>query len=85
MTITLTPELAQIVERLVANGGYSSPDDVLRQALQDLEQHPAPAPGSPARKPSMLDILQELPPPHVFKSPAEVDAFLRAERDSWDR
>lgn len=85
MTITLTPELAQIVQRLVAGGGYLSPDDVVREALQGLEQHTPPAPGSFAHKPSMLDILQELPPPGVFKSAADADAFLREERDAWDK
>lgn len=85
MTITLTPELAQIVERLVANGGYSSPDDVLRKALQKLDQHLPPAAVSRSSKPCMLDILQELPPPHVFPAAADADDFLREERNSWDK
>ncbi len=85
MTIMLTPDLAQIVERLVANGGYLSPDAVLRQALLELERHALPASGPLPHKPSLLDILQDLPPPGVFMSAAEADVFLRAERDAWDK
>ena len=31
-----------------------------------------------------LDILDELPGGGIFKTSAEVDAYLREERDSWD-
>ncbi len=33
---------------------------------------------------SMQEILAEIPPPGLFKSPEEVDQFLETERDSWD-
>ncbi len=34
---------------------------------------------------SMLDIINEMPGSRLFKTSAEVDAYLREERDSWDR
>ncbi|MGH9751341.1 MAG: hypothetical protein ACREA2_01025 [Blastocatellia bacterium] len=34
---------------------------------------------------SVLDILKDLPGQRLFKTSAEVDAYLREERDSWDR
>jgi len=43
-----------------------------------------PPPEKAARQ-SMLDILEELPGGRIFKTSAEVDAYLREERDSWDR
>ena len=39
---------------------------------------------SPKAKLSVLDILEAHPPKRVFKDAAEVDKWLRAERDSWD-
>lgn len=38
----------------------------------------------PARR-SAVDILAEAPGQRVFKTAAEVDAYLHEERDSWDR
>ncbi len=37
------------------------------------------------KRTSMLDIINELPGGRIFKTSAEVDAYLREERDSWDR
>jgi hypothetical protein len=34
---------------------------------------------------SILDILAEAPGHLAFKTAEEVDAYLRAERDAWDR
>jgi len=34
---------------------------------------------------SILDILTEAPGHLAFETAAEVDAYLRAERDAWDR
>ena len=34
---------------------------------------------------SMRQILDELPGGRIFKTPEEVDAYLREERDSWER
>jgi hypothetical protein len=40
----------------------------------------------PPRRQSMLEYLKTLPPgPLVFKTPAEVDAYLQEERNAWDR
>lgn len=39
---------------------------------------------APPRR-SMRQILDELPGGRIFKTPEEVDAYLREERDSWER
>ena len=36
-------------------------------------------------KRSALEILEGLPGQRLFKSAAEVDEYIRAERDSWER
>lgn len=41
------------------------------------------APKSPLR--SAIDILAEAPGQRVFKTADEVESYLKAERDSWDR
>ncbi len=43
------------------------------------------SPDSNHKRVSMLDIINELPGRRIFKTSAEVDAYLREERDSWDR
>lgn len=37
------------------------------------------------RRQSTLDILEELPGGRIFKTAEQVDAYLREERDSWER
>jgi len=44
-----------------------------------------PRPETKTERQSILDILEELPGGRIFKTSAEVDAYLREERDSWDR
>lgn len=34
--------------------------------------------------PSMLELLDSMPPPGLFKTTDEVDRYLKKERDSWD-
>ena len=41
------------------------------------------APESPRR--SAVDILAEAPGQRVFKTADEVESYLKAERESWDR
>ena len=36
-------------------------------------------------KPHAIDVLDEMPGHRLFKTAEEVDAYLRQERDSWDR
>ncbi len=38
-----------------------------------------------SRKRSVLEILAECPGGRLFKTAEEVDAYIREERDSWDR
>ncbi len=40
---------------------------------------------APAAKRHVLDILANLPGHQIFQSAEEVDAFIREERDSWER
>lgn len=40
---------------------------------------------APAAKRHVLDILAELPGHQMFRSAEEVDAYMREERDSWER
>jgi hypothetical protein len=42
------------------------------------------APAAPA-KPSVLEIIESYDGPRQFNTAEEVDAYLREERDSWDR
>jgi hypothetical protein len=43
-----------------------------------------PADGEPRRR-SALDILSAAPGHRLFKTPADVDQYVRGERDAWDR
>jgi hypothetical protein len=60
-----------------------SPSERLRLAsliLEGLGQHKEKAGRS------VLDLLDDLPEGgRLLKTPAEADAYLREERDSWDR
>ena len=62
-------------------------DEQLLLATLILEgvRHEIPRPEPKAPRQSMLDILEKLPGGRIFKTSAEVDAYLREERDSWDR
>ena len=40
---------------------------------------------SQSARPSVADILRALPKRRQYRSAAEIDASLRAERDSWER
>lgn len=42
-------------------------------------------PSNNPQKRSVLDILAEVPGHQLFKTAAEVDEYIREERDSWDR
>ena len=42
-------------------------------------------PQSSATRTSFLDNVRNLPPCRLFKTPQQVDAYIREERDSWDR
>ena len=41
-------------------------------------------PGLPS-EPSLYDLVKDLPGGRLFKTVEEVDAYIREERDSWDR
>jgi len=34
-------------------------------------------------RPSMLELLKDIPSPHHFKTSAEADEYLQNERNSW--
>ena len=37
------------------------------------------------RSKTVLQYLDEVPPPGLFKTPADADRYVTEERDSWDR
>ena len=39
----------------------------------------------PVHQQSILDLLESFPKHRIFKTGAEVDAYIREERDAWDR
>lgn len=43
------------------------------------------ADGHPNGRRSVIDILAECPGGLLFKTPEDVDAYIREERDSWER
>lgn len=66
---------------------HLSSDDQLQLATMILEgvtktKH---KPKSEPQRTSMLEIINEMPGGRLFKTSAEADAYLREERDSWDR
>jgi hypothetical protein len=44
-----------------------------------------PEEGAPPVKRHAIEILAEMPGHRLFKTAEEVDAYIRQERDSWDR
>jgi len=40
---------------------------------------------SAVKRRSAIDILAQAPGQRLFKTPAQVDAYLKEERDSWER
>lgn len=39
----------------------------------------------PVEQRHVIDILESLPKHRIFKTAEEVDAYIREERDAWDR
>ena len=54
-------------------------DEVDIVILGSEEMHAEP------RRKSAIDIIREMPPAQLFASVAEIDAYLKEERDSWER
>ncbi|HKB48575.1 MAG TPA: hypothetical protein VKC57_12815 [Ktedonobacterales bacterium] len=44
-----------------------------------------PEEATPLQPQHVLDIVENLPGHRLFKTADEVDAYIREERDSWDR
>ncbi len=60
---------------------------LILEGITQTQREPEPTPElspKPARR-SMLDLLEDWPGGQLFKTSAEADAYLREERDSWDR
>ena len=70
---------------LVQPGGKIEVTDTDLPAGQSVEVIVLlPAPSAVAR-PSILDVLAEAPGHVAFRTADEVDAYLREERDAWER
>lgn len=52
--------------------------------LEGITQTQREPEAEPPRR-SVLDLLENWPGGRLFKTSAEADAYLREERDSWDR
>ncbi len=64
-----------------------SSDDQLQLAtmiLEGMTKTKAPTNSDSTRR-SMIDLLAEWEGQRLFKTSAEADAYLREERDSWER
>lgn len=64
------------------------PSDAQIQLASLILEKVVEAQCEPKTKPerrSVLDILKDWPGQRLFKTSAEADAYLREERDSWDR
>ncbi len=70
MNVSVTPELEQFVQRLVASGRYHSASEVFREALRLLEQ---------AERRRLLEkwLIEGLSPQEQAQLPAEVLAAAR--------
>ena len=74
---------ARRIKATVQEGGrieVSAPD--LKPGIA-VEVAIYPTNGNKSRR-SVLEILAEAPGHRVFKTAQEVDAYVQAERDSWD-
>ena len=58
-----------------------------RKPNQQRNPHnpPADEPADNTPRRSALDIIREGPGQRIFKNAADVEEYLRAERESWDR
>ena len=59
---------------------FASPE---LEAGQTVDVVVSPAPAEPRR--SAVDILNEAPGGLVFKTAADVEAYLKEEKEAWDR
>lgn len=64
----------------------SAPELQLGQRVSvTIEPETDDASASSTAEPSLYDLVKDLPGGRLFKTADEVDAYLRQERDSWDR
>jgi hypothetical protein len=64
--------------------GIRAPELTPGQEVEVTVEVQAP-PGTPEEKKHVIDIIKDLPGHLVFQTAEEVDAYIREERDSWDR
>ena len=75
----------QTAQDLYSTAVFSMPpDERLRLAALILNELAHAEPVSEPRQ-SIRQMLREMPPARLFKTTAEVDAYLEGERDSWER
>lgn len=76
---------ARKINTTVQAGGkieVCAPDLPLGQAVEVIVRL---ADSQPNGRRSIIDILAECPGGLLFKTPEDVDAYIRKERDSWER
>lgn len=59
------------------------PGQKVTVAIEAAPRGTGPVPSTEG--PHVLDLLKDLPGHQLFKTADEVDAYIREERDSWDR
>jgi len=72
------------LEATVKPGGRVEVADPELQTGSTVDVFVLPRGRSRARR-SALDILAEAPGHRLFKTPEDVDEYLRQEREAWDR
>lgn len=60
----------------VIAAGYNDKDEIKRESVEDAEADDST---------HIIDPVKGTTSQHVFTTAQEVDAYLREERDSWDR
>jgi hypothetical protein len=77
--------VARKVKATVQPGGkieVSAPDLPCGRTVDVLIEWSEPA---ESERPSALDVFAQAPGRRLFKTAEEVDAYIRTERDTWDR
>ena len=60
------------------------PDGAVAEVRITIPETPNGGPPARSQAPSMLEVLDTMPPPGLFQTTEEVDRYIKEERDSWD-
>jgi len=79
--------MEQVIRRrvVVQSGGHIELDDDALQGVAEADVIVIVHRDGSKEKQAAIDLLDTLPGSRLFKTSSEADAYLRGERDSWDR